>query len=163
MRASLTGVNQTEVGGCSKEYRGVLYRFFLYVMEMKKVKSEGRSGMCHSCFQRCRHQHLFCTEIKSEFLTTSSWTWLTLWLFGHFLWVNNVSSNHRTVRLWFSFFIILLVSAPLLFSVIICVAILNVFLYIIAGVVGIIWPRWCHVTSTMCLISTCSIHLSVSE
>lgn len=33
-RVSLTGVNRTEVGGYSKEYRGVLYRFFLYEMEM---------------------------------------------------------------------------------------------------------------------------------
>lgn len=88
-----------------------------------------------SCFQRRRHQPFFCThaEIKPEFLTTSSWTSLTLWLFGHFFCVNNVSSNHRTVSRWFSFFIMLLVSALLLFSVIICVAILNVFLYIIGG------------------------------
>lgn len=160
MQVSLTGVNRTEVGECSKKYRAALYRFFLYVTGQIR-----RSGMCHICFQRRRHQHPFCThgEIKPEFLTTSSCTWLTLWLFGHFLWVNNVSSNHRTASLWFSFFIMLLVSAPLFFSVIICVAILNVFLYNIGGVVGILWPRWYHVTSTMCIISTCSIHLSVSE
>lgn len=38
---------------------------------------------------------------------THSWTWLTLWLFGHFLGVNNGSSNHRNASLCFSFFITL--------------------------------------------------------